>query len=684
MLFWLLDNLRIGPEDTVWIGMQQELRGAKYDIEARIRKEYPSLDLRIVSIDFQTRGAVETLFIMLQHMSPGEVKRKSISLDCDTIYFTDVLGTFRACESGCGFSFYFQDEGEQPIFSYICLEPGTNNILDIQEKVAISRHANTGAYAFPCGEQLRGFCRNVLDGSVGSTGEYYTSVIIERMIRDGHKFVGVHVPSFACVGTPSQLRRFLDEVRTGVVVPRYKARVIFDLDRSLITVNSGGAADEPVSVRPVKRNVLLLQEMKAAGHYTVAETRRVKLEKKEPHGNCALSGPGGLTLKTLKEMGIDCDEMVFGKSPAADVCSDGRTGDAHAEDMEKEIGWCVQEPDDEENTARIGQEFIIPRHFNRITCLDDKHIVKSAPIEYLRGELHFYRSIPAELTGLFPKLIEANDDPSLALPSITITKIDGVSFSHLVTNHCVTRGRFFKLLDGLARIHAAVRSPNATADKPVDVKGEGAIAPACEPIEQAVATARPPKDRPPSVMCANLYQKVKHRLHFNEAAYLGFDGIDVPRMSKTILSYLRDYQESARYRRADFVHGDPVFSNCLLNKANDPVFIDMRGALGDTVCTDGDVNYDLSKVYQSLKGYDFIILDKDLDKTATEMLRDLEESVFWPFVREHYKDALPQDIAMMTASHLLSIVPLHQNRRHQARFLEACQNILSKQGQPLD
>ena len=51
----------------------------------------------------------------------------------------------------------------------------------------------------------------------------------------------------------------------------------------------------------------------------------------------------------------------------------------------------------------------------------------------------------------------------------------------------------------------------------------------------------------------------------------------------------------------------------------------MRGALGDTVCTDGDVNYDLSKVYQSLKGYDFIILDKDLDKTATEMLRDLEE-----------------------------------------------------------
>lgn len=59
------------------------------------------------------------------------------------------------------------------------------------------------------------------------------------------------------------------------------------------------------------------------------------------------------------------------------------------------------------------------------------------------------------------------------------------------------------------------------------------------------------------------------------------------------------------------------------------------------------------------------------------------QNVFWPFVRKHYPDALPQDIAMMAASHFLSIVPLHQNRRHQARFLEACKNILSKQGSKL-
>lgn len=48
-----------------------------------------------------------------QHMSPLEVRRKSISLDCDTIYFSDVLGAFRTCADGCGCSFYFEDEGDK-------------------------------------------------------------------------------------------------------------------------------------------------------------------------------------------------------------------------------------------------------------------------------------------------------------------------------------------------------------------------------------------------------------------------------------------------------------------------------------------------------------------------------------------------------------------------------------------
>ncbi|CAM9166762.1 unnamed protein product [Pylaiella littoralis] len=382
MLFWILDNLKFEAEDTLWVGVHQELE-VEYAIEARLRKEYPSLDLRVVSIGFQTRGAAETLFIMLQQMSSVEVRRKSISLDCDTIFFSDVLGSFRACSSGCGSSFYFEDEGDKPIFSYIKFEPGTDNIVQVREKEAISRHANTGAYAFPCGDQLRNACRKVLDNPVGKAGEFYTSSIIEGMIRAGQKFVGIHVPDFFCVGTPAQLRSFLGLVRTGVIKPRHKARVCFDLDRSLRIARSGSGADETASVRPVARILRLLQ--------------------------------------ALWDMGIRYDEIVFGK-PAADVHVGQRASNAH-EDMEKEIGWCLQESEIEEGASScFAQHFIPPRSFNRVACSDNDLVVKAAPSEYLRGELHFYRSIPPELTHLFPTLVEVADDPSLAMPSITITK----------------------------------------------------------------------------------------------------------------------------------------------------------------------------------------------------------------------------------------------------------------------
>lgn len=73
------------------------------------------------------------------------------------------------------------------------------------------------------------------------------------------QFVGIHVPDFFCVGTPAQLRSFLGLVRTGVIKPRHKARVCFDLDRSLRIARSGSGADETASVRPVARIVRLLQ-----------------------------------------------------------------------------------------------------------------------------------------------------------------------------------------------------------------------------------------------------------------------------------------------------------------------------------------------------------------------------------------------------------------------------------------
>jgi hypothetical protein len=56
-------------------------------------------------------------------MTRQHLARKTVSLDCDTIYWADVVRDIRDMPSGHGGCFYFTDDGDEPIFSYIKTEP---------------------------------------------------------------------------------------------------------------------------------------------------------------------------------------------------------------------------------------------------------------------------------------------------------------------------------------------------------------------------------------------------------------------------------------------------------------------------------------------------------------------------------------------------------------------------------
>lgn len=74
-------------------------------------------------------------------------------------------------------------------------------------------------------------------------------------------------------------------------------------------------------------------------------------------------------------------------------------------------------------------------------------------------------------------------------------------------------------------------------------------------------------------------------------------------------------------------------------------FLDMRGELGSQLTLQGDLTYDLSKVYQSLLGYDYIILNQPLLERDAEILEELRHT-FREFIAEHYPqvNALPEAV----------------------------------------
>lgn len=207
--------------------------------------------------------------------------KRTVSLDCDTIYFTDVLSRVRSLPPQHGACFYFPDTGSEPLFSYIQtdnLPNGRELIRDLQEKRAISRKANSGAYVFPSASALKKWACKLLDSKISGeddkVGEYYTSQLIELMIKKGNvSFLGLAISAddFSCVGTPKQLRDFLKRLRSqdkgDTRFAIKKRRFCFDLDMTLVGVPlvKGDYSTCP----PLWKNIELVRALYAAGHHII-------------------------------------------------------------------------------------------------------------------------------------------------------------------------------------------------------------------------------------------------------------------------------------------------------------------------------------------------------------------------------------------------------------------------------
>jgi len=279
----------------------------------------------------------------------------------------------------------------------------------------------------------------------------------------------------------------------------------------------------------------------------------------------------------------------------------------------------------------------------------------------LAGEAHFYASIPAPLAHCFPSLIEIVDKPEVETMSIVQTRVVGTTFSHMLVDLTLTSGRLRLLLDALYALHTFDSAEAADA-------GEGASPPA----EPKASVAE---------LCSNYAKKVSSRYTKHRELYESFraDGLRPDAASQRILDFLRSYEAGSRCQHAAFIHGDPVFSNAILGADGQVRLIDMRGALGDRLTTQGDCHYDLSKVYQSLCGYDFMLLDKPITEGTAHYLAGLRET-FWQHVRVNYPETAERDVRLLTAAHFFCIVPLHEEREHQERYLRASESMLVVEG----
>ena len=90
----------------------------------------------------------------------------------------------------------------------------------------------------------------------------------------------------------------------------------------------------------------------------------------------------------------------------------------------------------------------------------------------------------------------------------------------------------------------------------------------------------------------------------------------------------------------------------------------MRGKLGSKLTIYGDWLYDWAKFYQSIIGYDNILLSNEID---LEYQKSMVDCFCNYFIELYCQDDL-SNLKMITKSLLFSLIPLHNNHKCQKYY----------------
>jgi dTDP-glucose pyrophosphorylase len=513
MLLHLLDQLKLRLGDVVWLIIPSSVY-LQFQSQLDFKSEYPQVDIRVCQFNVLTRGMVETIFIGLQQMTSAELSRRTLCLDCDTLYFSNILSMFREAPDGMGMCAYFVDRGTAVLYSYLRLG-ADGRVAEVREKEAISDLANIGAYGFTSANILRQFILEVLNSPDGGRNTLFLSNIINRMIGKGHAFVANLCEDAADCGTPEKLELFMADVSAGRALTLPKRRFCFALDNVLVTPPE--VPGDYNTVRAIDKNVQLVRELHESGHHIILTTSRGMVEKSGNIG-AVVAACGHDTLMMLAKLDIPYDEIHFGQ-PYAHVYVDANVA-CSAMDTEKDLGWRVAGA-----RAELAPGMVAARHFNNVQIEGDE-VTKTSAASLLRGEIFFYEHMPPDIAHLFPALVKASYDqreqlspravpidesaPPLedaalgsafmpndagapapasapeapnggddtfdaasaaaaaasaagaapsgsddSVASLTLARIRGVTFSHLLTNRSLTPGRLTRLLEALKQLHSS-------------------------------------------------------------------------------------------------------------------------------------------------------------------------------------------------------------------------------------
>ncbi len=567
-----------------------------FNFEDIISNHYSHIRFKFLCINYQTKDVIETIDFALKHLDDDKDK-PILCLNCNNFYLNNIIDLWN---------------GQNLLFSTINNNGNCHNILNnvyinihkdkiiLEDKEKVSNLISSGAYGFKSFYDLKKYCQIVIQENLIKNEILYIIDVVNRMIKDQYLFKNItinknHYISLSC---PIELKLFYNNYPKISCItnnPLINSKRIC-FDLDNILVTNPIIKDDYTTVKPIEKNINFLKYLKKFNNTIIIYTSR-NIQKSNNHLGKSLTNIGKITFDTLEKFNIPYDEIYFGK-PHADFYIDNLSINIF-DDIEKEIGFY--------------NSIIEPRDFNQINISNIEIIEKKG--KDLSGEIYYYQNIPNEIKDLFPLFIEGGNN------FLKIEKINGITLSELYLSELLTETSLINVLNSIYRIQSLNLFDSDDSDNNIYLNY-------CNKLSKRYESYN--YDKFPN--SKQVYQQLYNSLENYSNKKLGI---------KTV------------------IHGDPVFTNIFINQYEKIKFIDMRGKQGENLSIYGDWIYDWSKIYQSLIGYDEILLSKNISSQyKINMI-----NIFKNYFLTKYDSNDFENLKIITKTLLFTLIPLHNNEK---------------------
>jgi len=427
MIYYVLNSIAY---NEIYIYYNNVLN--KYGFKQYLINTFGDKIFHFTEINYQTRGAAESLYIGLKNINLDE---QIFVLDNDNIYEGLDFNSLPIDN----FILYNNNITGLTHYSFVKLNNTSSKVLEIEERKPISKYICVGGYCFKNSEVCKDYCKQII--LLSNDTEPFMSQVFSKMLHDNFEINAHYLPGIFSIGTPK------DVLLNKHKLTEKKLKIVFDLDNTIVTYPNNYKDYATVSInQPI---INFINYLKENGHYIIIYTARNMVTSKDNIGK-VIKNIGKVTLDSLDELKIQYDEIHFGK-PYGDIYIDDKAFNCYDLSFYSQMGFYEFE-------SSLTSNFKTNK-YNRIRQINKNSVIKYG--NDLQGEIYYYNTISLhQISTLFPKMITYENTDTLIMEYINGTLLYKIYCEELLNDTLLC-----KLLEKINDLHNIIIDDSVTINE---------------------------------------------------------------------------------------------------------------------------------------------------------------------------------------------------------------------------